>query len=148
MMREPRTCATCATDPAEYCGDVLLRLLTPVPRANREHYEALARWSAETLREHGALAVTACWLDEDGPAAKSYHGETASRPGAHYRTFAEAAGAQADETVVLSFVEWPDKPSRDAGMTEVTADPRMQFDDRAPVFDGARLIATGSCRCP
>jgi uncharacterized protein YbaA (DUF1428 family) len=117
--------------------------LTPVPRAHRAQYEALARLSAEILREHGALAVTECWLDEDGPAAESYHGETARRPGARYRAFAEAAGAQVDETVVLSFIEWPDKPSRDAGMAKVTADPRMQFDDRAPVFDGARLIAGG-----
>ncbi len=117
--------------------------LTPVPRANRARYEALARLSAEIVREHGALAVTECWLDVDGPAAESYHGESARRSGAHDRSFAEAAGAQTDETVVLSFDERPEKPSRDAGMAKVTAGPRMQFDDRAPVFDGARLIAGG-----
>lgn len=95
------------------------------------------------MREHGARAVTECWQDEDGPAAQSYHGKAARPPGGRYRSIAARAGAQADDTVVPSFVEWPDKPSRDAGMAKVTADSRMQFDDRAPVFDGARLIAGG-----
>lgn len=43
--------------------------LTPVPRASRAQYEALARLSAEIVREHGALSVTECWLDEDGHGA-------------------------------------------------------------------------------
>lgn len=30
-----------------------------------------------------------------------------------------------------------------ASMARLTADPRMQFGDRPPVFDGTRLIAAG-----
>jgi uncharacterized protein YbaA (DUF1428 family) len=45
--------------------------------------------------------------------------------------------------VVVSYVEWPSKAARDAGMQMVTSDPRMQFPDRPPVFDGRRLIAGG-----
>lgn len=44
---------------------------------------------------------------------------------------------------VVSFVEWPDKATRDAGMEKVTRDPRIQFHDRPAVFDGQRLIAAG-----
>ena len=35
------------------------------------------------------------------------------------------------------------KAAPDAGMTQVTGDRRMQFQDRPPVFDGRRLIPGG-----
>lgn len=117
--------------------------LVPVPRDNRAAYEELARVSAPILREYGALRVVECWVDEAGPAPSSYHAETARRESHEYAGFAAAAGANAGETVVLSYVEWPDKAARDIGMRRVTADPKMQFDDRPPVFEGGRLIAGG-----
>ncbi len=117
--------------------------LTPVPRANRAQYEQFALISAEVVREHGALRVVECWPDETGPDASTYHGESARKSAESYGTFTAAAGAKDGETVVLSWVEWPDKRSRDEGMAKVTADPRMQFADQEPVFDGARLIAAG-----
>lgn len=117
--------------------------LVPVPRANREKYEELARISCGIARECGALRVVECWLDEDGPEASSYHAESARQGSGQYRTFAAAAGAGAGETVVMSWIEWPDKRSRDEGMAKLTADPRMQFGDMPPVFDGKRLLAAG-----
>ena len=102
--------------------------LAPVPRANKAAYEELARISAQVLREHGALSVVECWLDESGPDASSYHGATARQAEADYGSFSTAAGAGPGETVVLSQVEWPDKATRDAGMEKVTSDPRMQFE--------------------
>ncbi|MBD9667710.1 DUF1428 family protein [Variovorax sp. VRV01] len=48
-------------------------------------------------------------------------------PLARLNSFVKAAGAQEGETVVMSWVEWPDKAARDAGMAKVTSDPRMQF---------------------
>lgn len=117
--------------------------LAPVPRANRAQYEALAKLSWEVLRDHGALRVVESWLDEAGPDASTYHGVDARVPADQYAGFHAAAGARDDETVVMSWVEWPDKASRDAGMEKVTADPRMQFGDHPPVFDGARLVAAG-----
>lgn len=93
------------------------------------------------VKEHGALNVVECWLDESGPEASSYHGAEARQTGADYGSFIAAAGAREGETVVLSYVEWPDKATRDAGMQKVTSDPRMQFGDRPPAFDGTRLIA-------
>ena len=115
----------------------------PVPRGNRDAYEDLARISAKVLMECGALRVVECWLDESGPEASSYHSQEVRMESAEYRSFAAAAGAGDDETVVMSFVEWPDKDTRDAGMRKFTSDPRMAFTDLTPVFDGARLVAAG-----
>lgn len=117
--------------------------LAPVPRANKAAYEALARVSAQVIKEHGALSVTECWLDEYGPDAQTYHGTETRQSDAQYGSFVAAAGAREGETVVLSWVEWPDKAARDAGMEKVTRDPRMQFGDEPPAFDGRRLIAAG-----
>lgn len=117
--------------------------LAPVPRANRAAYEELARISAVVVKEHGALSVMECWLDESGPDAQTYHGAETRESVVDYGSFAQAAGARQDETVVVSYVEWPSKAARDAGMEKVTKDPRMQFGDQPPAFDGRRLIAGG-----
>ena len=117
--------------------------LAPVPRANKAAYEKLAKLSASVVKEHGALSVMECWLDESGPGAETYHGAEARQSQVEYGSFAKAAGARQGETVVVSYVEWPDKATRDAGMEKVTKDPRMQFGDQAPAFDGRRLIAGG-----
>jgi uncharacterized protein YbaA (DUF1428 family) len=117
--------------------------LTPVPRANRAQYEKLARISSEVVREYGALRVVESWLDESGPDASTYHADSARKSAENYGTITIAAGAKSDETVVMSWIEWADKRSRDDGMEKVMSDPRMQFDDMEPVFDGSRLIAAG-----
>ncbi|MES2583172.1 MAG: DUF1428 domain-containing protein [Pseudomonadota bacterium] len=117
--------------------------LAPVPRANKVAYEELAKLSAKVVKEYGALSVMECWLDESGPNAQTYHGAEARQTQIEYGSFVKAAGARQGETVVVSYVEWPDKASRDAGMEKVTNDPRMQFGDQAPAFDGRRLIAGG-----
>jgi uncharacterized protein YbaA (DUF1428 family) len=59
--------------------------------------------------------------------------------------------ANDDETVVFSWIEWPDKATRDAGMARMTemmqnpskADPRMDPDKNPMPFDGKRLIFGG-----
>lgn len=117
--------------------------LVPVPLANKAAYQQMAELSAEVVKEHGALRTMECWLDEGGPEASTYHGETARRSELQYSSFSKAAGVGESETLVMSWVEWPDKAARDAGMAKVTSDPRMQFEGQAPVFDGSRLIAGG-----
>lgn len=117
--------------------------LVPVPRANKAAYEELARISAQVVKEHGAQRVVECWLDESGPDASSYHEVEVRLASEEYGNFLGAAGAREGETVVLSYVEWPDKATRDVGMDKVTSDPRMQFQDQPPTFDGRRLIAAG-----
>jgi uncharacterized protein YbaA (DUF1428 family) len=117
--------------------------LAPVPRKNQAAYEELARMSADIAKECGALRVVECWLDENGPKASSYHGDSAKLDASVYGGFEGAAGANEDEVVVLSYIEWPDKATRDTGMEKFTSDPRLQFQDRPPAFDGRRLIAGG-----
>ena len=117
--------------------------LVPVPRENRATYEDLARISVAVVKEHGALRVLECWLDESGPEASSYHATEARLDSGNYGSFAKDADARAGETVVISYVKWPSKAARDLGVQKVTDDPRMQFQDRPPVFDGRRLIAGG-----
>ena len=89
------------------------------------------------------MRVVECWLDHSGPEASSYHESEARLDSEQYGTFVQAAGARKGETVVMSFVECPDKATRDAGMEKVTSDPRMQFEGQPPTFDGRRLIAGG-----
>lgn len=86
--------------------------LAPVPYANRAAYERLAKISAQVVKEHGALRVVECWLDESGPDASTYYGEKARREAEEYRSFEDAIGAGQDETVVMSWIEWPDKITR------------------------------------
>ena len=50
--------------------------------------------------------------------------------------------AKDDEAVLFSWIEWPDKATRDAGMKQVMDDPRMGPDNPMP-FDGARMIYGG-----
>ena len=65
--------------------------------------------------------------------------------------FRKAVQADDDETVVFSWVEWPDKATRDAAMAKMTdwmnnpeqADPRMDPDKNPMPFDGKRLIFGG-----
>jgi uncharacterized protein YbaA (DUF1428 family) len=117
--------------------------MTPVPRANKAKYERLAKISSAVVREFGAHRVVESWLDEGGADASSYHAETARQSADTYSSFLVAARAKGDETVVVSWIEWADKQTRDAGMAKVMADPRMQFGDEPSVFDGARLLAAG-----
>ncbi|MDO9475748.1 MAG: DUF1428 family protein [Pseudohongiella sp.] len=83
------------------------------------------------------------WICDRFVTSSSYHGKEAKLDSKEYGSFTGAAGAGNGETVVISYIEWPDKETRDKGMERVTSDPRMQFQDRPPAFDGKRLIAAG-----
>lgn len=48
-----------------------------------------------------------------------------------------------DETVVFSWITWPSKAVRDAGMKKVMEDPRMQPATNPMPFDGKRMIFGG-----
>lgn len=103
--------------------------LAAVPTGNREAFLKHAAAAAEAFREFGALRVVECWGD-DVP-----HGKQTDM---HM-----AVAAQGDETVVFSWIEWPSKEVRDAGMAKMMADPRMQPDVNPMPFDGKRLIYGG-----
>jgi uncharacterized protein YbaA (DUF1428 family) len=98
-----------------------------VTTANRKTYCEFAAASAAVIKEHGALSVVECWGD-DVP-----EGELTSFPMAVQR--------KEDETVVFSWITWPSRAARDAGMGAAMEDPRLK--DAAMTFDGKLMIYGG-----
>jgi len=99
-----------------------------VPNANREAFIAHAKRFDAIFLEYGATRVVECWGD-DVPDGKT-------------TDFRRAVQATQGESVVFSWIEWPDKAARDAGMKRFMADPRMQEASDMP-FDGKRMIFGG-----
>ena len=100
-----------------------------VPNANRERFIVHARRFDAIFLEFGATRVMECWGD-DVPDGK-------------VTDFRRAVQAKADETVVFSWIEWPDKSARDAGMAKAMKDPRLSPENNPMPFDGKRLIYGG-----
>ena len=57
--------------------------------------------------------------------------------------FLRAVHATPEETVVFSWVEWPDKQTRTKGWEKMMTDERMQHDPETNPFDGKRMIYGG-----
>jgi uncharacterized protein YbaA (DUF1428 family) len=100
-----------------------------VPTDNREIYKTHAATAAGIFKEHGALRVVECWGD-DVPEGK-------------LTSFPMAVKREPTETVVFSWIEWPDKATRDKGMDKVMADPRLSPERTPMPFDGKRMIYGG-----
>ncbi|MFC3174766.1 DUF1428 domain-containing protein [Novosphingobium bradum] len=106
-----------------------------VPSANREKFIAHALLFDRMLMAEGALRVVETWGD-DVPHGKltDFHGAVQARDG---------------ETVCFSWVEWPDKATRDACHARMQE--RMASGELAQTlgeagempFDGARMIFGG-----
>ena len=123
--------------------------LIPVARSKKEAYCDLAARTAAIFRDHGALRVVECWIDEGEVVPREFFHAADARPqldDAQQEAsagFRAAAGARADEAVVFAWMEWPDRAARDKGMKLAMEDPRMQFGDAESVYEGNRLIACG-----
>lgn len=98
-----------------------------VPTAKKEAYLAFAQRVDPLFIEAGALKVVDAW-GEDVPEGK-------------VTDFRRAVQATAEETVVLGWITWPDKATRDAGWARVEQDERMRALDMP--FDGKRMIFGG-----
>jgi uncharacterized protein YbaA (DUF1428 family) len=103
--------------------------VVPVPGGNKKAYREMAARAAEVFKEYGATRVVEAWGD-DVPA-----GEVTD--------FRRAVKAREGETVVFSFVEWPDKATRDAAWPKIMNDKRMQPDQDKMPFDGQRMFWGG-----
>ncbi len=98
------------------------------PTASRQQViDYCARFDPMFL-ELGALRVVESWGD-DVPSGK-------------VTDFQRAVLATEDESVMFSWIEWPDKATRDAGMKKMMEDPRMEAANPMP-FDGKRMIIGG-----
>jgi uncharacterized protein YbaA (DUF1428 family) len=103
--------------------------IIPVKKADRETYRAYAAKYDAVFREFGALSIVEAWGDDV--------------PEGELTSFPRAVQANEDETVVFSWIVWPDKAARDAGNAKVMEDPRMQEAMRSAPFDGKRMIYGG-----
>lgn len=101
-----------------------------VPTAEKEAYRKLSEEMAPVFRKHGATSVIECWGDDV--------------PDGELTSFPMAVKCKEDETVVFSWITWPDKETRDAGnqrtMEEMEA-AGMSPEDMP--FDGKRMIFGG-----
>jgi uncharacterized protein YbaA (DUF1428 family) len=102
--------------------------VVPVPEGNREAYRELAAKMAKVFREHGANRVVEAIAD-DVP-----HGEVTD--------FYRAVKAEDGETVIFSFIEWPDKQARDDAWAKIMQDDTMKPEDPMP-FSGQRMFWGG-----
>lgn len=104
-----------------------------VPKANRQKFIDHAHHADTMFTDMGALRVIECWGD-DVPDGKQ-------------TDFRKAVQATDDEDVVFSWIEWPDKATRDAGMAKMmdpeNSDPRMDPAKNPMPFDGKRMIFGG-----
>ncbi|WP_423142872.1 DUF1428 domain-containing protein [Parablastomonas sp. CN1-191] len=108
-------------------------LVLAVPTANKAAFIEHATMINEGFLEYGALRVVECWGD-DVPDGK-------------VTDFRRAVQADAEEAVVFSWIEWPDKATRDAAfakmMDPANPDPRMDAEKYPVPFDGKRMIFGG-----
>jgi uncharacterized protein YbaA (DUF1428 family) len=104
-----------------------------VPTANKQKFIDHALKADGMFIEFGATRVIECWGDDV--------------PDGTLTDFRRAVQATADESVVFSWIEWPDKATRDAGMARMMApdfsDPRMDPVNNPMPFDGKRMIFGG-----
>lgn len=104
-----------------------------VPTANKDKFIQHANHADGMFIEYGALRVIECWGD-DVPAGT-------------LTDFRKAVQATEDESVVFSWIEWPDKATRDAAfarmMDPANVDPRLDPAKNAMPFDGKRMIFGG-----
>jgi len=108
-----------------------------VPTANKQKFVDHASLGDSVFIELGATRVIECWGD-DVQVGK-------------VTDFRKAVLAKDDETVVFSWIEWPDKATRDSAMKTMIewmanpekADARMDPDKNPMPFDGGRLIFGG-----
>lgn len=105
----------------------------PVPTGNKDKFVNHARLGDSAFMDHGAERILECWQD-DVPKGK-------------VTDFFGAVDAREDEAVVFSWIEWPDKETRDrmyGSMEEISkTDDRFNPDKNPMPFDGKRMIWGG-----
>lgn len=104
-----------------------------VPTSNRQKFIDHAKDADSVFMELGALRILECWED-DVPDGK-------------LTDFRRAVQATEEESIVFSWVEWPDKATRDACMGRMEelmkTDDRFNPEKNPMPFDGKRMIYGG-----
>jgi uncharacterized protein YbaA (DUF1428 family) len=100
-----------------------------VPKENKEKYVKQATEAADMFKKLGATRVVECW-QSDVP-----HGKKTD--------FFGAVQAKENEEILFSWIEYPDKNTRDKATESMMKDPRMEEWSKAMPFDGSRMIFGG-----
>jgi uncharacterized protein YbaA (DUF1428 family) len=102
--------------------------MAPIKPGRKDDYIAFNQLTAALFLEHGALRVVEGWNDDVNPGKVN-----------DMRT---AVLAQEGQDVVFSWIEWPDRATRDAGWQKLMRDERMKMPDDNPMI-GAHMIFGG-----
>jgi len=99
----------------------------PVKLADKQAFIDHARKADQLLMDEGALRIVECW-PEDVPEGKQ-------------TDFYRSVDRQEGETACFSWIEWPDKATRDAAFAKMMANEDIMA---MPMpFDGKRMIFGG-----
>jgi uncharacterized protein YbaA (DUF1428 family) len=101
--------------------------VVPVPEGKRDEYTALAMKMAKSFQDKGATRVV------EAIANDVKHGQVTD--------FYRAVKAEDGEQVVFSFIEWPDKATRDAAWKDMMENDPAPSDPKP--FDGKRMFWGG-----
>src|SRR4029079_2986995 len=102
--------------------------VVPVPDGKREAYRELASKMAKVFRANGATRVI------EAIGGDVQHGQVSD--------FYRAVNAEGVWDVVFSFIEWPDKPTRDEAWKAIMADESLKPTGQMP-FNGQRIFLGG-----
>ena len=102
-------------------------MVASVPDGSRQKFVDDAAKMAKLFQEKGARRLVDGW-GVDVPSGK-------------VTDFRRAVQAKDGETVIVGWIEWPDKPTRDRGMAELMQDPRMR--ETPPAWNGQLAIFGG-----
>jgi uncharacterized protein YbaA (DUF1428 family) len=106
-------------------GSYVDGFILAVPADKKDAYREMAAQAWPLFKEYGAHRHVEAWAD-DVPDGK-------------VTDFRKSVKAEDGEKVVFSFLEWPDKATRDAGQKKMM---EQDFDGEMP-FDGKRMIWGG-----
>lgn len=102
--------------------------LVAVPTENQEKYRVHAETALALFKEFGVTRMVEGWGDEV--------------PRGEHNDLWGAVQATDDETVLFSWVEYPDRATRDSAGEKMMSDPRMAAAGEMP-FDGKRMVYGG-----
>jgi len=109
-------------------GDYTDGFVVPVPEGKTEAYREMASKMAKVFRQHGANRVVEALGDDVSK------GEVTD--------FYRAVKAEDGENVVFSFIEWPDKDTRDQAWQKIMSDESLKPEGEMP-FAGQRMFWGG-----
>ncbi len=110
-------------------GSYVDGFILPVPEGKRQAYHDLAARMAGKFREYGAIRVVEAWGDDvrEGKVTDYFR----------------AVKAEPGENIVFSWIEWPDKVTRDTAWEKMMKDTDMQPNKDEMPFDGMRMFWGG-----